>query len=92
MQRQAKAKSTKTQSKSDWNRLKKMKDSGIDFSDIPEISEEFFKTAKVIYPEPKTAVSIRLDKDVLEWFKGQGRGYQSKINAVLKTYVKAHAH
>lgn len=69
-----------------------MKDSEIDYSDIPELDEEFFKNAKVVLPEPKTAVSIRLDKDVLAWFKKQGGGYQTKINAVLKTYVKAHVH
>lgn len=69
-----------------------MKDSEIDYSDIPELDEEFFKNAKVVLPEPKTAVSIRLDKDVIAWFKKQGGGYQTKINAVLKTYVKAHVH
>ena len=40
-------------------------------------------------PVPKTPVSIRLDTEVLEWFKGQGRGYQTKINAILKAYMKA---
>lgn len=69
-----------------------MKDSEIDYSDIPELDEVFFKNAKLVLPEPKTAVSIRLDKDVLAWFKKQGGGYQTKINAVLKTYVKAHVH
>jgi uncharacterized protein (DUF4415 family) len=68
-----------------------MKDSEINYSEIPELDEAFFKNAKVVLPEPKAAVSIRLDKDVLNWFKNQGGGYQTKINAVLKTYVKAHA-
>jgi len=80
------------ESKTDWDRLDAMKDAEIDLSDIPEVDEEFFKTARVVYPEAKEAVSIRLDRDVLEWFKGQGRGYQTKINAVLKTYVIAHSH
>jgi uncharacterized protein (DUF4415 family) len=40
-------------------------------------------------PVPKKPVSIRLDAEVLDWFKGQGRGYQTKINAVLKAYMKA---
>jgi uncharacterized protein (DUF4415 family) len=69
-----------------------MKDTEIDYSDIPALDESFFKHAKVVLPEPKAAVSIRLDRDVLDWFKNQGGGYQTKINAVLKTYVKAHVH
>lgn len=40
-------------------------------------------------PEPKTRITIRLDGEVVDWFKGQGRGYQTKINAVLKAYMKA---
>jgi len=78
--------------KTDFKRLARMKDSEIDYSDIPELDESFFRNAQVVLPEPKAAVSIRLDTDVLKWFKNQGRGYQTKINAVLKTYVKAHVH
>jgi len=69
-----------------------MKDADIDYSDIPALDEAFFKTAIVVLPEPKAAVSIRLDSDVLKWFKSHGAGYQTKINAVLKTYMKAHVH
>lgn len=83
---------TKTASETDFNRLARLKDSEIDYSDIPELDEVFFRNAKLVLPEPKAAVSIRLDKDVLKWFKSQGSGYQTKINAVLKTYVKAHAN
>jgi len=81
---------TKTTFKTDFKRLVQMKDSEIDYSDIPELGEAFFRHAKVVLPQPKAAVSIRLDRDVLDWFKNQGGGYQTKINAVLKTYVKAH--
>ena len=69
-----------------------MKDSEISYSDIPELDEAFFKNAKIVLPESKAAVSIHLETDVLNWFKSQGGGYQTKINAVLKTYVKAHVH
>jgi uncharacterized protein (DUF4415 family) len=41
----------------------------------------------VVKPIPKTAISIRLDNDVLDWFKTQGKGYQTLINAVLRSYV-----
>lgn len=40
--------------------------------------------------EPKKQVTLRLDADVLDWFKAQGRGYQTRINALLREYMKAH--
>ena len=63
------------------------KSTSINFSDIPETTNEFWTDAKVRMPVEKTAISIRLDKDILEFFKKQGKGYQSKINAVLRTYI-----
>jgi uncharacterized protein (DUF4415 family) len=56
----------------------------------PELDEEWFAKAVVVYPDRKTLVSLRLDPDVLVWFKKQGKGYQTRINAVLRAYVKAH--
>ena len=53
-----------------------MKDSQIDYSDIPETDENFWKDAKLTLPEKK-AISIRLDKDILDWLKAGGKGYQS---------------
>jgi len=64
-----------------------MRDEDIDFSDIPEQGEEFFETAELRLP--KKTVCIRLDADVLEWFKAQGKGYQTKINAVLRAHKEA---
>jgi len=55
----------------------------------PELSAAWFRSAKVVVPEPKEPVSIRLDRDVMEWFRRQGKGYQTRINAVLRTYVEA---
>jgi uncharacterized protein (DUF4415 family) len=55
----------------------------------PELDEEWFANAVVVYPDRKTLVSLRLDPDVLVWFKRQGKGYQTRINAVLRAYVKA---
>lgn len=69
--------------------LKNMPDSEIDYSDIPATDREFWKTAKVVLPRPKKAISLRIDREVLDWFKAQGKGYQSRMNAVLKTYVEA---
>jgi uncharacterized protein (DUF4415 family) len=62
-------------------------DDAIDTSDIPELDDRFWENAKMVTPSAKKAVSIRLDSDVLDWFKDQGKGYQSIINNVLRTYV-----
>jgi uncharacterized protein (DUF4415 family) len=66
-----------------------MKDGDIDVSDIPPLDEEFFKNAVLRLPESKRAVSLRLDADVLDWFRRQGQGYQTKINAILRLYMQA---
>ncbi len=86
-----KGKDIKRRSKTDWARLKAMKDEDIDTSDIPELTDDFFKKA-VLWPGTKKQITLRLDPDVIEFFKKQGRGYQSTINAVLRKYVEAHSH
>ena len=85
-----KAHNTLKESRTDWVRLEKQADAEIDTSDIPELDRAFFEDAKVRLPKGKQAVSLRLDRDVINWFKRQGRGYQTKINAVLRAYVEAH--
>lgn len=70
--------------------LAAMPDSEIDFSDLPELDEEWFRTAELVYPKPKKNITIRIDDEVYNWFKQQGAGYQSRINAVLKSFVQAH--
>ncbi|MCB1035011.1 MAG: BrnA antitoxin family protein [Acidobacteria bacterium] len=67
-----------------------MGDQEIDYSEIPELDANFFRQAKVVVPPGKQQLTIRLDNDVLTWFKSQGRGYQSRINAVLRSYYDAH--
>lgn len=67
-------------------------DTDIDTSDIPEVGQDFFANAKLIMPSSvkKIPVSLRLDDDVLAWFKAQGeRGYQTRMNAVLRAYMQA---
>lgn len=64
-------------------------DDEIDTSDIPELDDTFWANARVVEPRGKTAISIRVDQDILDWFKSQGRGYQSRINAVLRAYYEA---
>ena len=76
-------------SKTDWSRLANMEDKDIDTSDIAELDEDFFRNAQLRLPAKKT-VTIRLDADVLDWFKGQGAGYQTRINQLLRHYMQAH--
>jgi len=85
-----KAKNTIKESRTDWNILKKMSDKEVDFSDIPELDKSFFENAEIRMPQRKKAVSIRLDADVIDWFRKSGKGYQTKINAVLRSYAEAH--
>ncbi len=81
----------KKRSRTDWKRVRAMKDREIDFSDSPPLDKEFFKKA-VLWPGTKKQITLRLDPDIIEFFKKQGRGYQSTINAVLRKYVEIHSH
>jgi uncharacterized protein (DUF4415 family) len=83
-----------SKSKTDWERLDAMTDEDIDLSDCPEITPEQFAKAIVRRGLPveknKAQVTLRIDHDVLEWFKAQGQGYQTQINSLLRAYMKAH--
>ena len=79
----------KKQSRTNWARIDALKDQEIDYSEIPELGDDFFKSAVLRMPEPKALVTLRLDRDVLEWFKKQGPRYQTRINALLRAYVEA---
>jgi uncharacterized protein (DUF4415 family) len=67
--------------------LAAMPDETIDYSDIPELDADWFARAELRLPQPKEAVSIRLDRDIVAYFKADGRGYQTRINAVLRAWV-----
>ncbi|MGV8955236.1 MAG: BrnA antitoxin family protein [Cypionkella sp.] len=69
--------------------LMQLKDEDIDFSDIPELDEEFWKNARVVYPDGTTSVTLRVKTPVLDAFKASGKGYQTRMNAVLESYVRA---
>ncbi len=56
----------------------------------PILDKKWFRTAKLVLPERKVPISLRMDREVVEWFKAHGRRYQSRMNAVLKAYVQAH--
>ena len=76
-------------SQTDWARLDAMEDEDIDTSDIPALDANFFKNATLRLPQKKRAVTVRLDSDLLEWPRAQGSGYQTRINAILRAYMKA---
>lgn len=86
--------STSSNSQTDWQRLDAMSDEEIDLSGCPEVTPEQFAKAIVRRGLPavrnKAQVTLRIDSDVLEWFKAQGRGYQTQINTLLRAYMEAH--
>ena len=82
-------KNTKKRSRTDWKRVDSLRDEDIDYSDIPEQGPDFFAHA-IIWPGPKKQITLRVDPDVLTFFRKQGKGYQSIMNAVLRRYVEAH--
>jgi uncharacterized protein (DUF4415 family) len=55
--------------------------------DLADLPEDFWEKAAVVHPEPKKPISLRVDVDVLRWFKAQGPRYQSRMNAVLRAYM-----
>ena len=77
--------------KTNFERLRRMADEEIDYSDIPKLDEWFWKSAKLRMPEPKDRLTIRLDHDIVEWFKKRGSGYQTRINAILRSYMNAQS-
>jgi uncharacterized protein (DUF4415 family) len=77
------------------NRLERLGDAEIrkaakaDPNAAPVASSEWFRRAKLLEPQPKVPISMRLDEDIVKWFRAGGRGYQTRINAVLRAYVES---
>ena len=71
-----------------------MTDEDIDFSDIPEVPPEMFARGIIrrgLKPvRRKDQLTLRVDSDVLAWYRKQGSGYQTKINALLRAYMEEH--
>jgi uncharacterized protein (DUF4415 family) len=70
--------------------LKRMKDEDIDFTDIPEKTDWSKAVIGKFYRPVKESLTIRIDADVLAWFKAQGKGYQTRINAMLREAIARH--
>lgn len=76
--------------RADLARLRRMTDAEIERTapdELPFLPDSFWKNAHVVVPSPKEAISFRVDADVLAWFRAAGARYQSRMNAVLRTYV-----
>ena len=77
--------------KRDIAALAAKRDEGIDFSDIPLKLDWSKAEIGKFYRPPKKAVTIRLDTDVLDWLKGYGRGYQTRVNLLLRHAMASSA-
>jgi uncharacterized protein (DUF4415 family) len=78
--------------RADFERMDSMTEEEIMRTSPPELAnlpDDFFENAVLVMPGPKVAISIRIDEDVLEWFRATGSLYQKRMNAVLRTYMSA---
>ena len=69
--------------------IAEVKDEDIDFSDIPELDEEFWDRAELVEPDRTDQITMRVKRSVLAYFKAPGKGYQTRMNRVLESYVRA---
>ena len=76
-------------SKKRLREIEAIQDENIDYSDIPEADENFWRRAELQMPQPKKGVYVRLDTDVLDWLKSKGKGYQTRMNAILRTLMES---
>lgn len=98
MIRQADGTFREADSKTDWDQVAARTDTEVEAAaqadtEAPQPDEEFWRTARVVMPELRPAKrhqGMRLDGEIIDWFKGQGPGWQTRMNAVLKSYVEAH--
>src|SRR5262245_6052836 len=82
------------ESQTDWARLDAMTEAEVEQLAAEDMAElgmdlDWMEHAAVLLPRPKERVTVRLDPDVLDWLKAQGRGYQTRINAILRAYYEA---
>ncbi|WP_420244607.1 BrnA antitoxin family protein [Roseiterribacter gracilis] len=82
--------------KTNWAAVDKLTDADIeaaiasDPDAAPILDAEWFRNATLVLPEPKQMISLRVDADVLTWFRNKGRGWQTQVNAILRKYAAAH--
>jgi uncharacterized protein (DUF4415 family) len=86
-----KRKIARGESKSDWTRVNEMSQAEVERNadaDEGPLADDWASGITVGLPPAKQDIHIRLDGDILEWFKAHGRGYQTRINAVLRAFVE----
>lgn len=81
--------SKKSTIKSDLARVDRLKDTEIDYSDIPPLDSSFFTKETEPWPPAKRQLTVRLDADVLDWLKATGRGYQTRLNRILRIAMES---
>lgn len=69
--------------------IESIPDADIDFSDIPEADESFWRRAELQMPRSKKGIYVRLDADVIDWLKSRGKGYQTRMNAMLRALMES---
>ena len=92
----SRAASRRRKGRTDWARVDRLTDADIRHAaardpDAALTDRAFWKGARLVRRETKSQVTLRLDRNVLDWFRRQGRGYQTRINAVLRTFVEAQS-
>jgi uncharacterized protein (DUF4415 family) len=89
-------KAKRAKSLTDWRKVDAITDNELDDIIATDDDESGFSPdwtkAELILPESKLSVNLRLDREIVEFFKGQGKGHISRMQAVLKAYVEAHQH
>ena len=80
------------QGETDWARLDAMTEAEIEQQAVEDMAEhgiepDWMDHATVLIPHAKKRITVRLDHDIVAWLKAQGRGYQTRINAILRAYV-----
>jgi uncharacterized protein (DUF4415 family) len=81
------AHSSKKRSRTNWKKIDSLPDSKIDYTDVPELGAGFLRHA-IRWPGKKRQITLRLDPDILSFFRKHGKGYQTTINAVLRSYME----
>ncbi len=83
-------KKSEKSSGTDWKRIESMRDDEIDTSDIPPLKVDFWAKAALRMPKRKVSITTRIDEDILGWLKSRGKGYQTRINAILRAFMESH--
>ena len=78
--------------RADLSRLREMSEAEVSATspkELIDLPSDFWDDARVVWPQPKEAISLRVDQDVLKWFRSGGPRYQTRMNAVLRSYMRA---